>query len=966
MWNVQGTKAPGSLKILSNVLKNYKVDVAALQETKQKGNEVMEVEDYVFFNSGSETQYFGTGFMVHKKVSTTIIEFKPISERICRLRLKGKYRKISIINVHAPTNEKKDEIKDQFYEEIGKVVNALPRYDVKIVLGDFNAKIGREEVYKSITGGYSLHGKTNENGEKLIQYATESRMKIMSTSFERKSIYKGTWMSPDGKTCNQIDHVLIEAKHKETIKNVKSRRGAMADSDHFMVQIKVKFEVPKPKKWKGNTIKRYDIKILEDENKMYDFQEKIAAKLVKPKGESVNTCFSKLEEALGGVATQILKKENNKTDNWYDEDCKRVTEKKSKARIIYLQNRNEENKRKYDEERRNAKKICRKKKRAMLEQKIEKIEEDYKAKSIRNFYRETKKQKTGYQPKLIYIKTKEGKLVTGTEKLNRWAEYFDSILNEDDQDRLPLQKHPMEEVVSNEKYTTPPALEEVITVLKEMKNYKSPGENGLVAELYKLGGETLQEQLHFIIKEVWNTETMPKRWSEALLCPIYKKGDRTECKNYRGIALLDVAYKIFAICVRDRLKKEVEKLIGEYQAGFKTNRSTSDQIFTLKLIIANSIENNIPLHLLFIDFKQAYDSINKLMLGNILSYFKIPTKLKKLINMTLENTKCKVLIDGQVSQSFEVKKGLRQGDPLSPILFNLILEWAIRESKLYTNGTIYHHSHQLLAYADDIAILTRSKDEMDKTFARLVEKAREAGLAINKEKTKYMLVGGQKNETGNTMTCRTTFGECNFEVVQSFNYLGVNISKDGGESEEIKARLIKGSKSAGALGNVLKNKNISRAAKKRIYKTIIRPVVLYGSENWVLTKKDLYKLEVWERRILRKIYGGKEIGGIWVPRTNRELYELYGESSITGVLKSYRLRWLGHLTRLTGDRVVKSVLNRGAVTKRRRGRPKEKWLNSVVKDLFQLGIKDWQEKAVDRKQWRTIVYEAMGLLGPEC
>src|SRR5436190_19652388 len=177
--------------------------------------------EYVVFNSGFDTKYFGTGFMVSKEIKESVIEFIPISEKICKIRLRGRFRKISMVNIHAPTNDKEEAEKDAFYEELMKIVNEIPKYDVEIIISDINAKVGKEECFKDITGGHSKHEQSNENGIKLIEFALEANMKISSTAFQRKEIHKGTWTSACGNYCNQIDHLVIERKHAKIVKDIR-------------------------------------------------------------------------------------------------------------------------------------------------------------------------------------------------------------------------------------------------------------------------------------------------------------------------------------------------------------------------------------------------------------------------------------------------------------------------------------------------------------------------------------------------------------------------------------------------------------------------------------------------------------------------------------------------------------------------------------------------------------------------
>lgn len=211
-WNVRGTFQEGSVKILLREMRKYKIDIAAIQETKQLGSEVLEIEDALFCKSGGQDRRLGTGFIVRNDLKQRILGFNPISERLCTIRLKGKRKNISIINLHAPTEEKEEDIKDEFYEQLSKEYEKLPKYDVKIILGDANAKIGKEEIYWSTVGKHSKHNETNDNGQRLINLAMEKNMVVRSTQMEKKEIHKGTWSSPDGKTINQIDHILIEKK----------------------------------------------------------------------------------------------------------------------------------------------------------------------------------------------------------------------------------------------------------------------------------------------------------------------------------------------------------------------------------------------------------------------------------------------------------------------------------------------------------------------------------------------------------------------------------------------------------------------------------------------------------------------------------------------------------------------------------------------------------------------------------
>jgi hypothetical protein len=112
-----------------------------------------------------------------------------------------------------------------------------------------------------------------------------------------------------------------------------------------------------------------------------------------------------------------------------------------------------------------------------------------------------------------------------------------------------------------------------------LRNNKAPGADNMPAELIKCGGDEVVRLIHKLIMDIWEKEYVPKEWRKSIICPIYKKGDKLECMNYRGIC---TAYKVFANILGNRLEPITEHIIGEYQAGFRPGRSTIDQLFTVK------------------------------------------------------------------------------------------------------------------------------------------------------------------------------------------------------------------------------------------------------------------------------------------------------------------------------------------------------------------------------------------------
>lgn len=202
-----------------------------------------------------------------------------------------------------------------------------------------------------------------------------------------------------------------------------------------------------------------------------------------------------------------------------------------------------------------------------------------------------------------------------------------------------------------------------------------------------------------------------------------------------------------------------------------------------------------------------------------------------------------------------------------------------------------------------------------------------------------------------------------FEKVKEFVYLGTTITATFNQEAEIQARIQCGNKSASALHKVLTSNHLSNNAKLRVYKTVIRPAVLYASETWTLTQKLQNMLCTWERKIVRRILGGIQENGTWRRRTNREVLDSLKGKDIAGAVKSQRIRWLGHVQRMPDSRTPKKMMYARLLDTRRQGRPKIKWIEQVKDDLRKLQVKRWWQKVRNREEWRKITYQATGLNG---
>jgi len=135
-----------------------------------------------------------------------------------------------------------------------------------------------------------------------------------------------------------------------------------------------------------------------------------------------------------------------------------------------------------------------------------------------------------------------------------------------------------------------PSASEVGLATGKLKSHKPPGIDQTPAELIKAGGKTICCEIHKLIISIWNKEELPEEWKESIIVPIYKKGDKTDCNNHRGILLLPTTYKILSSILLSRLIPYAEEVIGDHQCGFRRSRSTTDHIFGIRQILQKKWE----------------------------------------------------------------------------------------------------------------------------------------------------------------------------------------------------------------------------------------------------------------------------------------------------------------------------------------------------------------------------------------
>jgi hypothetical protein len=201
------------------------------------------------------------------------------------------------------------------------------------------------------------------------------------------------------------------------------------------------------------------------------------------------------------------------------------------AKLQWLQNPNQTNRDNLKNVRHENSRIFRNKKKEHLKGKINKLEANNK-KNLKDLYRGINEFKKGYQHRINIIKDENCNLIADSQNvLKGWKSFFNQVLNvQGVHDVRQMDIHTAEPLVPES------SLVEVEIAIGNLKSYKSPGTDNIPAELIKAGGETLYSEIHRLIRCIWNKEELPQQWKEYIIVPIYKKGDKTDCNNYRRIS----------------------------------------------------------------------------------------------------------------------------------------------------------------------------------------------------------------------------------------------------------------------------------------------------------------------------------------------------------------------------------------------------------------------------------------------
>ena len=846
---------------------------------------------------------------MHEKFENNIEDIHYVDEHLLHVILNFESKKLHIISIYAPDINKPKDERLLFFQNLQNTIDQVPNDEKCFIMGDTNARIGNNVIPGVMQRFNEDH--INENGELLLDLCAGKELRINNTFFEHKWQHKYTWSNTRGQE-SIIDFVITNRNVLPSqIVDIRTLNSANVGTDHNLVLCKYRAVLQLTRKKKTvPPIEKYNIESFMNEGTKHLYQQRLLRKIQLNQiheNDNVNQAWYKLKDNITSSAMEAIGKRTvrsngrKNTKPWFTEEVKTLANEKRAAYIHYRSNKQPDEYNKY--------KIIRNK----INSKIKTLKKNYWEK----FSNDMQHDFYGTQKKIWNILRNQKKPIneyvqTTQISKDEWVDHFKNLYASDS--TLDKDTNAHDEIYDNAMHIEEPVVhqDELRHAVSKLKNRKSPGPDHITNEMLKYGGEALEQEILKLFNKI------PDQWRTGITIPIFKKGSKKNTSNYRGISLLCSMSKLLTKIISEKLSQTIKT--SEEQQGFRRNRSTVDAIFVLRQLVEKAIEFDRPLFLCFVDLKQAFDRVQLNHVVNILKHQEIDSRIVEVIRKLNTQNSTFIKIQNTLSEQVQISKGIRQGDSLSPTLFNLIMDQIIQQVKNKNLGYQMHNTKfNILCYADDAVLMADNENDLQRLLLQFQKTAQTFNMEIHTEKTCAMVISKE------AVRCKLAVYNKPIKQVSAFKYLGIDISNNRNLTQEVRSQANRAATISGCLQSVIwKNKYINTECKVRIYKACVRPTLTYAIETRAETSKTKALARTTELKTLRSILGVSLFDHI----RNEEIRQRCGVQDIVRWARVRRRQWRDHVDRMSETRMVKQAGTKIPYTKRPPGRPPKRWKDS--------------------------------------
>lgn len=943
VWNVRTLRGRERLRDISLALEEMQIDVCGLCEVRRAGVDSALDGDYAFLWAGhpvgDDDWLGGVGLALRLSflrrlginLQDCVIAYSRARVMAVRIPRVGRLPALFLISAYAPTMAATDVERDEFYEHLSEAMSLSKSSEHIWCMGDFNGRVGNKAAdWPGVLGQFGIQGE-NKGGLSLLEFCTAWRLRITNTFFHLPQYLINTWKDNRSKTWRCLDYFIVKQEDAGIVRSAVARRRALRWSDHCLVSVDIQL---KSRQWankKGNARKRKS-KVDVLQRRKATVQHKMEDLLACVVSSHDPQCVDSTQEALFKAAVEALGSAKRTSPDWFIENegiLLPLIEAKREATSRWIADPCALTKNVLPSCRRLVKAAVQGCKNNFWQQKATRMQKLADGNDLLKLYKEIReiecppKAKTAHP---VYDELGDGLLVDADDILQRKAQYTRQLLSQ----VCNVYPNALEELDSVPEATdmaASPSFEEVEAAIAALKNNKCAGQDGVPSEVWKYGGVAVTKWLHKAIELVWHEEEVPKSWKDAEIFLLWKgKGSKSDLSTYRTIALLATGGKVLTKILQQRIADHAERMIlkDSCQWGFRREKSTIQPISILRRLQEHAKEKSGQLHLAFLDLVKAYDSVNREAMWEVLEKFGVPAKIIALVRSFHDGQQARVVQHDRVSESFEIKSGLRQGCVMAPTLFLLFMEaitrrmkktlkqsdgfqirtrkdrdfFNVQRFKAASKCQVLSISH--LLYADDAVLVSGTRAGLQRIVDAFAEASMSFGLRISIDKTKTMIQGCNGNPTPIQI-----YGTA-IERVPEFTYLGSIEAEASTNSAEVRTRVMKAQSAFGRLWKrVFSRKELSAKTKLMIYASSVMSILSYGVCIMAVYARETRQMRFMHHKHLRSL-----LGYTW--RDKKSYGQLIRESDLEPIpvmLRRQRLRHLANLSAASGvDELPMAVL----------------------------------------------------------
>ena len=717
-----------------------------------------------------------------------------------------------------------------------------------VILGDLNARTGCWNIHKDeetsdetevIECGCANHLKlrrscdqtVNRFGKILINLCEVYHLCILNGSVQGDIEGNFTCLTPNGESV--VDYCLIAPENLTCPVNVKIAESV--HSSHMPVEVSVgpQFRRQDFSRTRKETVS----KLIWDNDKLEKVREQLQSPYFKETLAEARQSIERgpelalqiFENALQRSVQCMYKTVTNRPTPrsaalWYDTECQILKKEAKSALARYRSSQTTEDKDSYIHTRKCYKDTLRQKRRTYREAVCtELLSKSKDSKAFWSIVRRTTR-KTVSLPNIT---------------LDTWADYFRKLFEHVGSGQSDfISGSEGNTVIIDEDLDATITEREVKWAIRKLRHGRAPGEDEIPSDFLKVAGDLIVPFLTDFFAHLYDRQIFPSKWGRSIIVPIFKAGDKLDPSNYRGISLLSVMSKLFLSILTERLKTWAEdhnKICFE-QAGFRSEHSTIDHVFTLHSAIVKNVYGvgRGKLYAAFIDFKKAFDYVDRSCLWKVLLKFGVSTKLVNMFKAVYSHVCGCVKWNSMLSELFECPVGVRQGASESPTIFSLYISFAaeyIRERGLHGIQFLPNAKEIfLLLFADDVVLLSTTPVGLQNQITNLEYISKKLGLIVNTDKTKVMIFRKGGYLTGGEKWFLN--GE-QLESVNRYKYLGYMFSTKLSVSVALEYQTVRAKQKVMQLLKSMKSlSSLNTFVFFKLFDSQVTPALLYGAELW--------------------------------------------------------------------------------------------------------------------------------------